>query len=383
MPPYSSGETGRIGSPKRREIGHGALAERALLPVIPSKDEFPYTIHVVTEILSSNGSTSMASTCGSTLSLMDAGVPIATPISGIAMGAIIEDAKKYVVLTDIVGVEDGHGDMDFKVAGSKEGITVLQLDVKTLKLTTAILKDALKQAKKARLEILKSMAKAIDKPRSAVTQYAPKIKIIKIPQDKIGELIGPGGKIIKRIIAETGAQIDVEDDGSVFISATTEEGLEKGVGQVEAITKDPIAGEIYEGEVKRLQTFGAFVEILPGRDGLVHISDMSEEFVKDPADVVSIGDKVEVRVKEIDDLGRVNLSMLLDPAADKRKEERRSEGRSRSPRSGGSSRSRSHDSQGSRSYNRNRNRGPKTGQRSSGPHFPTSRYFDQASKGRR
>ncbi|KKQ42606.1 MAG: Polyribonucleotide nucleotidyltransferase [Microgenomates group bacterium GW2011_GWC1_37_8] len=223
MPPFSIGETGRIGSPNRREIGHGALAERALIPVIPEENEFPYTIRVVTEILSSNGSTSMASVCGSTLSLMDAGVPIKAPIAGIAMGLVVENDKKYAVLTDIVGLEDGNGDMDFKVAGSKDGITAMQMDVKTLNLTLPVLEAALAQAKSARLEILKVIASAIDKPRDGVSKYAPKIKIIRIPPDKIGELIGPGGKTIKKIIAETGAQVDVDDDGTVFISGVTKE----------------------------------------------------------------------------------------------------------------------------------------------------------------
>ncbi|MBU0570122.1 polyribonucleotide nucleotidyltransferase, partial [Patescibacteria group bacterium] len=330
MPPFSTGETGRVGYPKRREIGHGALAERALLPVIPSKDDFPYTIGLMTEILSSNGSTSMAATCGSTLSLMDAGVPIKAPVAGVSMGLVIGDKDKDVVLTDIVGIEDGGGDMDIKVAGTKDGITALQLDVKTLKLTLDILKKAFKQAKKARLEILKVMTDAVGKPREGVSKYAPKIRIVKIDKEKIGELIGPGGRVIKGIIAATGAQVDVNDDGSVFISAETEEGLKKGVERVEAVTKDPIPGEIYKGEVKRLQSFGAFIEILPGKDGMVHVSDMSEEFVKDPADILKVGDEVEVRVVKIDDLGRINLSLMLDPAFDQKKEAMRRDGGSRS-----------------------------------------------------
>jgi len=370
MPPFSTGEAGRIGSPSRREIGHGALAEKALMPVIPSEEDFPYTIQVVTEILSSNGSTSMASTCGSTLSLMDAGVPIKTPIGGIAMGLIIEKGK-YVVLTDITGLEDGTGDMDFKVAGSETGITALQLDVKSLNLTPEILEAALVQAKKARLEILKVITDTIEKPRANVSKHAPKIKTVKISVDKIGELIGPGGKTIKKIIAETGAQIDVNEDGTVFVSAASEEELARGISQVENITKVPVSGEIYEGTIKRIQPFGVFVEILPNKEGLVHVSDMSEDYVKDPADLVKLEDKVQVRVKEIDDLGRLNLSMVLDPAFDQRKEERSKE------RHTGERRFERRDNNNSRPRSGGfNNRSPK----SSGPHFPTSRYVDQGKR---
>ena len=371
MPPFSSGETGRMGSPNRREIGHGALAERALLSVIPGEDVFHYTIRVVTEILSSNGSTSMASVCGSTLSLMDAGVPIVAPVAGIAMGLIVESAKKYAVLTDIVGLEDGYGDMDFKVAGTKDGVTAMQLDVKSLNLTLPILEAALAQAKVARLEILKVITDAIDAPRASVSKYAPKIKIIRIAPDKIGELIGPGGKTIKRIIAETGAQVDVDDDGSVFVSAVTSESLENGIARIEAITKVPLAGEIYEGTVKRMQSFGAFVEILPGKEGLVHVSDMSENFVKDPAELIKLGDEVQVRVKGIDELGRLNLSMMLDPGFDARKEEKRKDQKQggnryfdRKPRQGGQNK------YGDRDKFRERG----------GPHFPTSRFLDKNTK---
>jgi polyribonucleotide nucleotidyltransferase len=365
MPPYSTGETGRVGYPSRREIGHGALAERALLPVIPTKENFPYMIQVVTEILSSNGSTSMASTCGSTLSLMDAGVPISAPIAGIAMGLVIEDEKKQAVLTDIVGIEDGNGDMDFKVAGSKEGITALQLDVKTLKLTVEMLKKALTQAKEARLKILKVMESAISKPKDTVSDYAPKIKTLTIDKEKIGELIGPGGKTIKAIIASTGAQVDVDDDGTVFVSAETEKELQEAVDKVEAIVKDPQPGEIYEGLVKKIQPFGVFVEILPDKVGLVHVSDISEEYVKDPADMFKVGDKTQVRVKGIDDLGRLNLSMMLDPESDRKKEEMRKRNkRTRtSPKKGRD-----------RSYNQRRN------SRSKGPHFPTSRFVEDSRK---
>lgn len=363
MPPYSVGETGRVGFPARREIGHGALAERALEPVIPSEEDFPYTIHVVTEVLSSNGSTSMASACGSTLALMDAGVPIKSSVAGIAMGLIIESEKEYKVLTDIVGLEDGNGDMDFKVAGTKDGITALQLDVKTLKLKTSILKDAFEQAREAREKILSVMDDAIKTPRKEVSAHAPKIKNVDIPKEKIGEVIGPGGKTIRKLMAETNTQIDVDDDGVVSITGVNSDEVEKAVEMVEGLTKEPNPGEIYDGEVKRIQNFGAFVEILPGKEGLVHISDMSTDYVKNPEDLVSEGDSVKVRVKEIDKLGRLNLSMILDKEDEKKK--------------GGNDDGRK-DSRGSRDNSRNKNRGgKKKGGKSSGPHFPTSRLVDE------
>jgi polyribonucleotide nucleotidyltransferase len=397
MPPFSIGETGRVGWPRRREIGHGALAERALLSVIPAADKFPYTIRVVTEVLSSNGSTSMAATCGSTLSLMDAGVPIVAPVAGIAMGLVKDSEKEYIVLTDIVGVEDGYGDMDLKVAGTKDGVTAVQLDVKALGLNGVIIKEAFKGAKQARMKILGVLDKTISKPRGRVSAHAPKIKVLKIDSGKIGELIGPGGRNIKKIIASSGTQIDVDDDGTVNISAATEEELNRGVEQVEAVTKEPQANELYEGEVKRIQSFGAFVEILPGKEGLVHISDISKDYVKDPSDVLSVGDKVQVRVKEIDDLGRLNLSMVLDPSFDKRKQDskrqnQRGDKRSLSLRGkqslsfsnakgkqslarGNRGKRRQVDMVGSRKYSRNR-------KKFSGPHFPTSRFLDE-SKGKR
>lgn len=322
FPPYSTGEAGKVGYPSRREIGHGALAERALEPVIPSEEVFPYTIRVVSEVMSSNGSTSMASTCGSTLSLMDAGVPLTAPVSGIAMGLIVESEKKYAILSDIMGLEDFNGDMDFKVAGTDKGITALQLDVKTLSLTSAILKEALAQAKSGRAKIMKIITDTIKEPRKAVSSYAPKIKVVKVPVEKIGEVIGPGGKTIKKIIAETGAQVEMEDDGSVNISGIGEEAVQKAVSWVENLVKEVKAGEVYDGVVKRVQSFGAFVEILPGKEGMVHVSDMGEEYVADASEKVSEGDKVKVRVKEIDDLKRINLSMNMDPAKDKPKEDR-------------------------------------------------------------
>ncbi len=308
MPPYSVGETGRIGYPSRREIGHGALAERALLCVIPKQDIFPYTIRVVSEVLSSNGSTSMAATCGSTLALMDAGVPIGSPIAGIAMG-MMSSEEKYVILTDILGLEDFSGDMDFKVAGSEKGITAIQLDVKIPGITLPQIKEILEKAKKARLFILDKMLSIIPKSRQQVSQYAPKIEMIHVPVEKIGELIGPGGKVIRNIIAQTGATVDVEDDGSVAISGTTEESVKKAMDWVSALMREVKPGEIFEGEVKRILPFGAFVEVLPGKEGMVHVSQMGQGFIKNPSDVVSIGQKVKVRVVEIDEQGRINLSM--------------------------------------------------------------------------
>lgn len=316
MPPYSVGETGRVGTPSRREIGHGALAERALLSVVPSKDEFPYTIRLVSEVLSSNGSTSMASTCGSTLALMDAGVPIKEPVSGISIG-LMTDAKKFVLLTDIMGIEDFAGDMDFKVAGTKNGICAIQLDIKIDGLSDAIVKETLERARVARMKILEAMLQVIDAPRKNLSQYAPKVQVVKIPVEKIGEVIGPGGKMIRQIIAVTGATVDVEDDGSVMISGMDVAGVKKAVEWVEGLTKDVLPGEEYEGEVKRILTFGAFVEILPGKEGMVHVSQMAVEFVRDPNDIVKVGQKVKVRVMEIDDQKRVNLSMLFGEDAKK------------------------------------------------------------------
>ncbi len=316
FPPFSVGETGRIGSPSRREIGHGALAERAIEAVLPSEEEFPYAIRVVSEVLSSNGSTSMASTCGSTLALMDAGVPIKKPVAGIAIGLMTLD-DKYKILTDIIGMEDFAGDMDFKVAGTDSGITAIQLDVKVDALTIDMIAEVFERAKKARMQILDVMLAALPETRKEVSAYAPKIKMIKIDPEKIGGVIGSGGKVIKNIIASTGAQVDIEDDGSVSISAIDEEAVEKATKWVEGLTHDVEPGEVYDGTVKRMLNFGAFVEILPGKEGLVHVSEMSTDYVQDPADVVEIGQQVKVRVKEIDDQGRINLSMKFGEDADK------------------------------------------------------------------
>lgn len=306
--PYSFGQTGRVAAPSRREKGHGALAEKALLPVIPNQDEFPYTIRVVSEVLSQNGSSSMASTCGSTLALMDAGVPITKPVAGISIG-MMSDGDKYELLTDIIGLEDFSGDMDFKVAGTDDGVTAIQLDVKIPGLTVKQIKESLERAKVARLKILEIIKKTMPMPRPNLSVYAPKIEIVKIPVDKIGELIGPGGKTIKNIIATTGATVDVEDDGSVAISGTTEESVQKAIEWVKGLTREVKTGEVFEGIVKRILPFGAFVEVLPGKEGMVHVSQMGQGFVKNPSDVVSIGQKVKVRVTEIDEQGRINLSM--------------------------------------------------------------------------
>jgi len=268
MPPYATGEAGRVGSPNRREIGHGALAERALIPVIPSQEEFPYAIRVVSEVMSSNGSTSMASVVGSTLSLMDAGVPIKAPVAGIAMGLIIEDAEKFAVLTDLMGIEDFNGDMDFKVAGTEKGITALQMDVKTLNLNLNILEKALEQAKDARSQIMKKILETLPEPRKTVSEYAPKIKVVKIPVDRIGEFIGPSGKNIKKLMADTGTQVDVNDDGGVSVSGVDPEKMQQAIAWVEGFAKEVKAGEIYEGEVVRLMSFGAFVNSSNGKDGM-------------------------------------------------------------------------------------------------------------------
>ncbi len=316
--PYSFGQTGRVGTPSRREIGHGALAERALLAVIPKQDVFPYTIRVVSEVLSQNGSSSMASTCGSTLALMDAGVPITKPVAGISIGMMSVD-EKYTLLTDIIGLEDFSGDMDFKVAGTDSGVTAIQLDVKVPGITLEQIKEILDRAKTARLEILEKIKAIMPVSRAAISQYAPKIEQVKIPVEKIGEVIGPGGKVIKNIIASTGAQVDVEDDGTVAISGADDTAVKKAVEWIKGLVREVQAGEIFEGEVKRILPFGAFVEFLPGKEGMVHVSKMSTEFVNDPNDIVKIGQVVKVRVAEIDDQGRVNLSMLFGEDADKQK----------------------------------------------------------------
>ena len=324
MPPFSVGEAGRIGYPGRREIGHGALAERALFPMIPSEEDFPYTIHVVSEIMSSNGSTSMASVCGSTLSLMDAGVPLKKPVSGIAMGLVFT-GKDYLILTDIQGLEDHTGDMDFKVAGTKDGITAMQMDIKISGIPTAVLKKALAEARNARITILDKMLAVLPDPRKNLSQFAPKIVTTSVPVDRIGEIIGPGGKVIKQIIAETGAQVDVNDDGQVFISAIDDEAIDKAKAWVENIVRVVEIGEEFEGKVVRLESYGAFINILPGKDGLLHVSNMSTDYVKDASDLYHLGDTVKVRVNEISPEGKIGLTVLT-PEQDEAKKQTRREG---------------------------------------------------------
>ncbi len=307
FPPFSVGEARFLRGASRRDIGHGALAERALLPVLPDEEEFPYTIRLVSEILSSNGSTSMASVCGNTLSLMDAGVPVKAPVAGVAMGLIKAD-DDYRILTDIAGLEDAMGDMDFKVAGTEKGITALQMDIKVKGITLEIMEKALSQAQDARQFILGKMLEAIPEVRPELSPFAPRMFRISIPQDKIGAVIGPGGRVIRSIIEETGCSIDVEDDGTIFIGSPDEEQAQKARSMIEDLTKDVELGETYTGRVTRLTSFGAFVEILPGKDGLVRLGDLSEESVRRPEDVVAIGDEVMVMVIEVDNMGRVNLS---------------------------------------------------------------------------
>lgn len=311
FPPYSVGEARPIRSPGRREIGHGALAERALLPVLPSKEDFPYTIRVVSDVLSSNGSTSQASVCGSCMALMDAGVPIKAPVAGIAMGLIErveEDGNsKMAILSDIQGLEDFLGDMDFKVAGTKEGITAIQMDIKVHGLSKEVLSQALEQAREGRLHIMGEMLNEIDAPRAELSKYAPRIITMKIDPEQVRVVIGPGGKTINKITQDTGAKLDLEDDGTVFITALDMESAYACQQAVELLTKDVEVGEVYEGEVKRIMAFGAFIEVLPGKEGLLHISKMADYRVDKVEDVMNLGDKVKVKVKEIDDQGRINL----------------------------------------------------------------------------
>lgn len=307
FPPFSVGEARPLRPPGRREIGHGALGERALSKVIPNETEFPYTIRLVSEVLESNGSTSQASICASTLAMMDAGVPIKAPVAGVAMG-LIKDGEHVSILTDIQGMEDHLGDMDFKVAGTAEGVTAIQMDIKIDGIDRQILSDALSQAKEGRMFILSKMMERINKPNESLSKYAPKITTMNINPDKIRDVIGAGGKIINKIIEETGVKIDIEQDGRVFIASTDEEMNNKARSIIEGIVKEVVVGEIYIGTVKRIEKFGAFVEILPGKDGLVHISQLSTERVAKVEDVVAIGDSITVKVTEIDQQGRINLS---------------------------------------------------------------------------
>lgn len=311
FPPYSAGEVRPLRGPGRREIGHGALVEKALLPLIPNSEDFPYTIRIVSEIVSSNGSTSMASVSSSSLALMDAGVPIKALATGIAIGLAKDDeTEEYKVLTDIQGPEDHHGDMDFKVAGTRQGITVIQMDVKIDGINKRIIQQALDRAKKARLEILDTIEKTISKPREHLSPYAPRIFTLQINPDKIREVVGPGGKVINEIIDETGVQIDIQDSGLIFITSEKEESAKKALSWIKNITREVKVGETFQGKIKRILDFGAFAEIFPGQEGLIHISKLSDRRVKKVEDVVKIGDVVSVKVISIDEQGRINLSLL-------------------------------------------------------------------------
>jgi polyribonucleotide nucleotidyltransferase len=308
FPPFSTGEVKRLRGPSRRDIGHGALAERSLAPVIPDEKDFPYTIRIVSEVLSSNGSSSMGSVCGSSLSLMDAGVPIKAPVAGVAMGLVTDKDGGWKVLTDIQGIEDSLGDMDFKVAGTAEGVTGLQMDIKTKGITFEIMGKAFEQARNGRLYILDKMAPAISEARPDLSPFAPRIVRIQINPEKIGALIGPGGKTIRSIVEETGAKIDVEDDGSVFVASVDGESAKNAIRRIEALTKDAEIGSIYLGKVVRIMPYGAFIEIMPGKDGLVHISELADYHVQNVEDVVNLGDEINVMVTDVDKQGKISLS---------------------------------------------------------------------------
>lgn len=307
FPPFSTGEVKPLRGASRREIGHGALAERALLPVLPTEHDFPYTLRLVSEVLSSNGSSSMASVCGSTLALMDTGVPIKAPVAGVAMG-LIKEGERYTVLTDILGSEDHLGDMDFKVAGTAQGITALQMDIKIKGITSQIMSEALEQAQQARLFILGKITETIEKPNPDLKPHAPRITVVHIPVDKIGAVIGPGGKVIRSIQEETGAKIDIGEDGSVFIATADGDSARRAVERVEALTETPVIGRIYTGRVVRVTDFGAFVEILPNMDGMVHISQLDSERIEKVEDIARVGDELTVMVTGIDDQGKIRLS---------------------------------------------------------------------------
>ena len=349
FPSFSVGEVRPIRGPGRREIGHGALAERALKPLMPDKEKFPYTVRVVSEILESNGSSSMATVCATTLSLMDAGVPIGSPVSGIAIG-LIKDHNEEILLTDIGGVEDHFGDMDFKVAGTRKGITALQVDLKVTSISRAIIKNALEAGRVARFTVLDKMEQTISRPKEAISEYAPRLTSFKIAEDKIGTVIGPGGKVIKKIIADTGATIDISDDGTVQVASTDSAAVERAVAIIRALVEEAEVGKLYTGKITRIMNFGAFCEILPGKEGLIHVSELANKFVKTVDEVVKVGDEVTVKLIEVDDQGRLNLSKKqADPdwkpeppgegGAEGSEQRPRSEHR---PRSGGGDRGRPH-----------------------------------------
>jgi len=307
FPPFSVGETKFMRGPSRRDIGHGNLARRSLSPMLPSDDVFPYTVRVVSDILESNGSSSMATVCGGTLALMDAGVPIKSPVAGVAMG-LVSDGDRFAVLTDIAGQEDHYGDMDFKVAGSREGITALQMDIKIKGLRRDILEKALEQARVGRLHILDKMAEALPSPRPNISRFAPRIFTIQIPKDRIRDVIGSGGKTIRAIIESTGCKIDVEDSGKVSIASSDEAAAMKAIEIIESLTQEPEIGKVYTGKVRRVEAYGAFVEILPGQDGLVHISELAPYRVRQTTDVVKEGDEVTVKIIAVDPMGKIKLS---------------------------------------------------------------------------
>jgi len=337
FPPFSVGETGRIGSPSRRSIGHGALAERALFSVLPDFDRFPYTLRLVSEVMSSNGSTSMASVCGSTLSLMDAGVPIKAPVAGVAMG-LVQEGDRFAVLTDIQGIEDALGDMDFKVAGTRQGITALQMDIKISGLRWDIMEQALAQAREGRFHILEEMNKILASPRDKFSEYAPSINTLQIDPEKIGKIIGPGGKIIRAIQEETGTKIDIDDDGTVYVAAIDQLSGAEAIARIEALTEEATMGRIYTGKVVRVVDFGAFVEILPGTDGLVPISQLADYRVPSVEDVVQLGDEIMVMVTDIDSDGKIRLSRLAVLEGWSLEEGRKQDPRLSSPRRGGGGR---------------------------------------------
>ena len=372
FPPYSVGEVRRIGSPGRREVGHGALAERAIAPVLPSQDEFPYTLRVVCEALGSNGSTSMASVCAGTLALMDAGVPIKAPVAGISIGLIDGADGEYATITDIQGMEDHVGDMDFKVAGTREGITAIQLDIKVNSISFDVVQDALEQGKEARLFILDHMRETISNTREDLSPFAPRMLQISVPVDKIGTVIGPGGKTIRGITEETGATVDIQEDGTVVIGSADGAAAQRAMQMIDDLTREVKVGDIFTGKVSRIMDFGAFVDILPGKDGLVHISELSDERVPSVAETVEIGQELTVAVIQIDDLGRVNLSrraLLVDEDIDPSGRDpvgggrpartggyRRDGGRGRNDRGGRGRNDRNRD-RGGRGRDRDRNRG--------------------------
>jgi polyribonucleotide nucleotidyltransferase len=339
FPPYSVGEARPMRGPGRREIGHGALAEKALVPVLPTEKEFPYTLRLVSEVLSSNGSTSMASVCGSTLSLMDAGVPLKAPVAGISIGLVQDDkSDKRVLLTDIIGMEDFYGDMDYKVAGTREGITAIQLDTKAHHLPVDMTRDVLNAAREARMTILDTIESAISAPRKQLSEYAPRILTVNIPVERIGEVIGPGGKMIRSIVERTGAKIDIEDDGTVFITSTSAQGGDAAAKIINDMVRDVEIDEVYTGPVTRILNFGAFVEILPGREGLIRISDIDWNYVPSIEEVLEVGEEVTVKVAEIDDQGRINLSrkaLLPKPEGYVERPPREREDRPRGGRPGG------------------------------------------------